>query len=157
MSHILLELVQPYISSYKISGQDLTRPWGGFYYINNNDLDRFVKQYFRGVVVNMNRFLSPKILIINSNKRLSWQYHHRREEIWSVLVGPVGIVRSDNDEETPMIIVNTGDIIKIGKEERHRIVGLDNPAIVAELWSHTDESHLSDENDIVRVQDDFKR
>lgn len=160
-----------YIKHYTISGQDTNRPWGGFYYIDDRDLDRFVAQYFSVVVSEKNKGLSvgikealnekvpisPKILVVSPGKRLSWQYHHRRKEIWSVLVGPVGIVRSKTDDETDMVVVDTGDIITIDKEERHRIVGLDNYAVIAELWCHCDINNPSDEMDIIRVQDDFKR
>jgi hypothetical protein len=41
--------------------------------------------------------------------------------------------------------------------ERHRLVGLDQLGIVAELWQHLDPAHPSDEEDIVRLQDDFGR
>lgn len=41
--------------------------------------------------------------------------------------------------------------------ERHRLVGVDEWGIVAEIWQHTDAAHPSDEDDIVRVQDDFGR
>ena len=30
--------------------------------------------------------LSPKILIVNPNSKLSWQYHHRRAEIWRCII-----------------------------------------------------------------------
>jgi hypothetical protein len=45
----------------------------------------------------------------------------------------------------------------LAQGERHRLVGLDAQAIIAEIWQHTDASHPSDEDDIVRVQDDFGR
>ena len=35
--------------------------------------------------------------------------------------------------------------------------GLDETSVVAEIWQHTDATHPSDENDIIRVQDDFGR
>ena len=38
----------------------------------------------------------------------------------------------------------------------HVVIGLKDYGIVAEIWQHTD-SLPSDEDDIVRVQDDFKR
>jgi hypothetical protein len=34
---------------------------------------------------------------------------------------------------------------------------LDKQAIIAEIWQHTDAAQPSDEEDIVRVQDDFGR
>ena len=146
-----------YIMDYNIIGEDLMRPWGGFYYISPVDLERFIREYFPNIIIDIKQSLSPKILIIDKGKRLSWQYHNRRKEIWSVLKGPVGIVRSFDDNESNTIIAQTGEIIIIEKLERHRLVGLDVQAIVAELWWHIDKNNLSDENDIIRLQDDFKR
>ena len=42
-------------------------------------------------------------------------------------------------------------------KERHRLVGLDKIGVVAEIWIHTDLNNPSDENDIVRISDDYKR
>ena len=50
-----------------------------------------------------------------------------------------------------------GDVIQLKQGERHRLVGLDGWGIIAEIWRHTDEAKPSDEEDIVRVQDDFGR
>jgi mannose-6-phosphate isomerase len=36
-------------------------------------------------------------------------------------------------------------------------VGLEDYAVVAEIWQHSDADNPSDENDIVRLQDDFGR
>ena len=56
-----------------------------------------------------------------------------------------------------MEIFNIGDTITLQQGERHRLIGLDEFAVIAEIWQHTDANHLSDEDDIVRVQDDFGR
>ena len=101
--------------------------------------------------------LSPKILIIAPNKRLSWQYHHRRSEIWKVVNGQIKVVTSHDDVERKEKILKEGDEIRLYKGERHRIIGLEEYAVVAEIWIHTDKDNPSDENDIVRVQDDFNR
>ena len=50
-----------------------------------------------------------------------------------------------------------GDKIEIAQGERHRIIGTDEYAVVAEIWIHTDKDNPSDEDDIVRIQDDFNR
>ena len=49
------------------------------------------------------------------------------------------------------------DIIQLKQAERHRLLGLDGWGIVAEIWRHTDAENPSNEEDIVRVQDDFGR
>ena len=50
-----------------------------------------------------------------------------------------------------------GSEMCIRDRERHRLVGLDKIGVVAEIWIHTDLNNLSDENDIVRINDDFNR
>jgi hypothetical protein len=37
------------------------------------------------------------------------------------------------------------------------LIGLDQQALVAEIWQHTDPKNPSNEEDIVRLQDDFGR
>ena len=102
------------------------------------------------------KHLSPKILIVKPNSRLSWQYHNRRAEIWQVYKGKVGVVQSTMDIETVMQTYLPGDQIKLEQGMRHRLVGLENYGVVAEIWQHTD-SVPSDEYDIIRIQDDFGR
>ena len=101
--------------------------------------------------------MSPKILVVAPEKRLSWQYHHRRAEIWRIIEGRAGVKRSPNDTEGELEILNVGDTITLQQGERHRLIGLDDYAVIAEIWQHTDANHPSDEDDIVRVQDDFGR
>ena len=144
-----------HVNKYIITGSE-TRQWGQFFYIDKQDLQLFINTYFKNVIVDCNLPISPKILIINPGQRLSWQYHNRRKEIWSIIKGPVKVVHSHDDVERYVKIYNTGDIVVIQNKERHRLVGLDADAVVAELWCHTD-INLSDEKDIVRIQDDYHR
>ncbi|HSV09188.1 MAG TPA: hypothetical protein VLI68_00370, partial [Hanamia sp.] len=88
---------------------------------------------------------------------LSWQYHHRRAELWKVIYGEVGIITSETDEERDIQTKKEGDIIVLKKGERHRLIGLESWGVLAEIWKHTDKNAPSDEEDIVRVQDDFGR
>ena len=101
--------------------------------------------------------MSPKILIVKPNVRLSWQYHNRRAEIWQVYRGTAGIIRSDSDVENKMKVYNEGDQIVIQQGELHRFIGLEKYSVVAVIWQHTDKDNPSDEEDIIRVQDDFGR
>ena len=101
--------------------------------------------------------LSPKILLISPGIRLSWQYHHRRAEIWQVVQGSVGVISSATDVEGELRILKAGDEIRVKQGERHRLVGLKEWGVVAEIWQHTNPDYPSDEDDIVRVQDDFGR
>ena len=143
-----------------VVSSDFTRPWGGFFVIDENQAQEFANLYFDGLDVSDLRVsgkLSPKILLVKPEARLSWQYHHRRKETWRVVNGPVGIARSLTNEQGPFKIFETGNKVVMEKGERHRLIGLKNWGVVAEFWQHTDLNHPSDEEDIIRVQDDYKR
>ncbi|MFN4145805.1 MAG: phosphoheptose isomerase [Runella sp.] len=145
---------------FEIIKQDDARPWGGFFVINEVQTPQFAAHYFPMVELSslqITQKLSPKILVVAPHKRLSWQYHHRRAEIWRVLSGTVGVVTSDTDDETPLQTYLPGQVITLQQGERHRLVGLEEWGVLAEIWQHTDPLHPSDEDDIVRVQDDFGR
>ncbi|WP_448633340.1 hypothetical protein [Pedobacter panaciterrae] len=76
--------------------------WGGFFVIDEEQAQQFANVYFEGLNVDdlkISGKLSPKILIVAPNTRLSWQYHHRRAEIWRVVNGTVGVITSDTDEQ----------------------------------------------------------
>ena len=144
----------------KVIDKDIKRPWGGFFVISEDNAQDFSNIYFNGLnteELKVSGKLSPKVLIIAPNKRLSWQYHHRRSEIWKVVGGQIKVVTSHDDIERKEQILKEGDEIRLSKGERHRIIGMDEYAVVAEIWIHTDKDNPSDENDIVRIQDDFDR
>jgi len=156
-SKIEKDLIRNNIGIEKI---DNTRPWGGFFVINEEQSQDFADIYFDGLSVEKLKIggkLSPKILIVAPKVRLSWQYHYRRAEIWQVIDGIVGVKRSLTDEEGDLEEYVKGQQIKLEKGERHRLVGLDNWGIVAEIWQHTDSLNPSNEEDIIRLQDDFGR
>ncbi|MBK8609472.1 MAG: phosphoheptose isomerase [Chitinophagaceae bacterium] len=160
------ELIFEHIAEYlhhhhlKISKQDNTRPWGGFFVIEESDAPKFIELYFPHLTqeaLSISGKLSPKILVVAPEKRLSWQYHHRRAEIWKLIGGTAGVAVSNSNEEQEPQYFNIGDIIQIKQRERHRLIGLANWGIIAEIWRHTDAENPSDEDDIVRLQDDFGR
>ena len=101
--------------------------------------------------------LSPKILLLQPNKKLSWQYHHRRSEIWKLIEGEAGIIRSDTDVEGEQQQMIKDEIVELKKGERHRLAGQNQWGIIAEIWIHTDVENPSNEDDIIRIQDDFGR
>ena len=145
---------------FKIISKDFERPWGGFLVIAEDQSQDFSNQFFKGIDVETLKTggkLSFKILIVKPKGRLSWQYHRRRAEIWKVFKGECGIIRSDTNKENEMKTYGKGDQIKLKQGERHRLIGLEDFCLVAEIWQHTDKNNPSNEEDIVRVQDDFGR
>lgn len=148
------------LEGFNVVNRDENRPWGGFFVIDEAQAQQFADTYFDGLdiaTLKIGGKLSPKILIVAPNARLSWQYHHRRAEIWQVVTGTVGIKTSETDEEGELKTYSPNDQIKLHQGERHRLIGLDDWGVVAEIWQHTDANNPSDEDDIVRVQDDFGR
>lgn len=145
---------------FQIMQEDQTRPWGGFFVLDESQIQKFRDQFFASVQLSESQLqnkLSPKILLVAPGKRLSWQYHHRRAEIWKLIGGEGGIVTSTTDQEGSLMEMQLDQVIELSQGERHRLVGLDNWGVVAEIWMHTDTNNPSDEEDIVRVQDDFQR
>jgi len=148
------------LQKFRIIAKDEKRPWGGFFVIDETQSELFIKEFFADIKeteLSAPYRLSPKILVVAPGKKLSWQYHSRRAELWKVIGGEVGIVQSDTDEENELRKYKPYSIIKLNKGERHRLIGLDSWGVVAEIWQHTDPAHPSDEEDIVRLQDDFGR
>ncbi|TRX00181.1 cupin domain-containing protein [Flavobacterium gawalongense] len=146
--------------NFTVVKQDETRPWGGFFVIDESEASAFAAKFFPHLdmeAIKITNKLSPKILVVAPHKRLSWQYHFRRAEIWKVLSGVVGVKTSATDEEGEIQELTPGTFIQMDKGERHRLIGLDSWGIVAEIWQHTDPENPSDEEDIVRLQDDFGR
>ena len=148
------------IEGFNVVNRDETRPWGGFFVIDEAQAQQFADTYFDGLDTDSLKIggkLSPKILIVAPNTRLSWQYHHRRAEIWQVVWGIVGVKTCHTDLEGELKEYHSKDQIKLQQGERHRLIGLSDWGVVAEIWQHTDAENPSDENDIIRLQDDFGR
>jgi mannose-6-phosphate isomerase len=148
------------IKGFKIIGKNLEKPWGAYLLIDENQTKKFIEKYFSHIDLPKLDFslkMSPKILLVAPGKRLSWQYHRRRREIWTVLQGPIEIVINNTNELVPGQQYDNQDFIDIKLGERHRLVGLNDWGIVAEIWLHTDANNPSNENDIVRIEDDFNR
>ena len=147
-------------NDFNIINSDQSRPWGGFFVIDETQSQKFIDFFFKNVDDSQKQSsgkVSPKILIVEKGKRLSWQYHYRRSELWKVIGGRVGVIQSENDRETAIQTKSVNEIITLQQGERHRLIGLDSWGIVAEIWKHTDYNNPSDEDDIVRLQDDFGR
>ena len=150
---------------YTIVEEDTKKPWGAYFRMDSTDSDRFIEEFFPGLTIAEAKLgrddveLSPKFLLVAPGQRLSWQYHARRAERWRFLT-PGSYYRSHNDDLGEIISVNAGEVVQFDAGERHRLcANTDHQSytLVAEIWQHTDVSKLSDEADITRLQDDYKR
>lgn len=160
-----VETVGKYITDngYSIVELNDEKPWGAYFRFDNDNADAFIAEFFPGLTPIEARLgrddleLSPKILIVSPGQRLSWQYHNRRAERWAFLTDGA-YNKSMNNDEGELFSARAGDVVQFDRNERHRLVGQsDTYALVAEIWQHTDPAEPSDEDDIVRLQDDYKR
>lgn len=152
-----------YDAGYELVEVNADKPWGAYLRIRSDQADRFVEEFFPGLTAEEARLgvegaeLSPKFLIVKPGERLSWQYHHRRAERWTFLTD--GAYRkSATDEEGERIEAKASEVVQFKTGERHRLEGMpDGVVLVAEIWQHSDIENASDEDDIVRVSDDYQR
>ncbi len=149
-----------YGSGLSIVGLDFERPWGGFFLIHEDEAPWFIQKFFpneQAELAAAGLQLSPKILVVEPGKRLSWQFHDFRAEYHRVIEGPVGYCLSDTDEQPEPRRYSVGDLIRIPQGTRHRLIGMNDWGVVAEIWQHTDPAHPSEEKDNHRLQDDSGR
>jgi mannose-6-phosphate isomerase len=154
--------VEGYLSKegFIIINIDQSRPWGGFFVLDESQIEKFRAAYFPDIKLSteqLSQKLSPKFLVVAPGARLSWQYHHRRSELWQLIFGEAGLIRSQTDEETRLEVMGLNQTISLQTGERHRLVGMGNWGVVAEIWVHSVPSNPSDEDDIVRLADDYAR
>lgn len=90
-----------------------------------------------------------KKISVNPGQRLSYQYHHQRQEFWTVVEGEAVVVL-DGEEHT----LKYGQSIFIPLGAKHRIENRGNePLIFVEVQTGT----YFGEDDIVRIEDDYQR
>lgn len=150
-------------TGYTIVEKNTDKPWGAYLRFDSNQADDFVIDFFPGLSPEEARLgidgaeLSPKFLIVKPGQRLSWQYHDRRAERWCFLT-PGGYRKSSTDEEGERIEAESGEVVQFARGERHRLEGRQEGfVLVAEIWQHSEPDAPSDEDDIVRLADDYQR
>ena len=94
-------------------------------------------------------YCKVKRIVVNPGHRLSYQYHHKRREQWTVVEGTLTIVLDDLEHT-----IKTGGSIFIPLEAKHRAWNkTDKPVTFIEVQTGT----YFGEDDIVRLEDDYKR
>jgi mannose-6-phosphate isomerase len=91
-----------------------------------------------------------KQLIVNPEQKLSYQYHDKRAEVWTIVAGSATIILDDEK-----VFRNYGETIRIPKGSKHRIINEDkfkNLEII-EVQHGT----YFGEDDIVRIKDEYNR
>jgi mannose-6-phosphate isomerase len=90
-----------------------------------------------------------KRIEVQPGHRLSYQFHHKRQEQWTIIEGNANVIL--NDEE---ISLSYGESIFIPQGAKHRIMNQSDKLVVfIEVQTGT----YFGEDDIVRLQDDYER
>ena len=107
------------------------RPWGSYFVLDDAETHKV------------------KRIEVKPKGRLSYQYHYKRSEVWTMVKGEA-IVTLDGKR----IPLNAGEVIEIPREAKHRIENLgDETLVFIEVQLGT----YFGEDDIVRIEDDYER
>ena len=91
-----------------------------------------------------------KRIFVTPGQRLSYQYHHKRQEAWTVVSGIARITIDDVTED-----YNPGDTVLIPLGSKHRMANPHESEVMVLIEVQT--GTYFGEDDIVRVQDDYDR
>jgi mannose-6-phosphate isomerase len=105
------------------------RPWGRFEKFHENQV------------------CTVKIIYVNANSRLSLQYHAHRWEFWRILKGTAEV---ELDHKTSLMAEGENVIIPCGC--KHRVKAVNDACVILEI-----SYGKFDENDIIRIEDDYCR
>ena len=90
-----------------------------------------------------------KRIVVNANQQLSYQYHHKRQEHWTVVEGQAEVVLDDVTYS-----LTAGEHIFIPLQAKHRIK---NPGAEPLVFIEVQTGSYFGEDDIVRIVDDYGR
>jgi len=107
------------------------RPWGKYEVLIDSD------------------YCKVKRITVNPGGRLSYQYHYKRSEVWTVVAGIATITLDDE-----INWYDYGKSVKIPQGMKHRVENKEEkPLIFIEVQHGT----YFGEDDIVRIEDDYDR
>ncbi|OGG63439.1 hypothetical protein A3C21_02505 [Candidatus Kaiserbacteria bacterium RIFCSPHIGHO2_02_FULL_59_21] len=109
------------------------RPWGEFYGWDSG------------------RGWNLKTVYVRPGKRLSLQYHRFRSEWWMLVEGDATAIIATKGGKTRRSELRKGVFFKVRKGAIHRLASKNGGVVVEIAFGDFDE------NDIVRVEDDFGR
>lgn len=107
------------------------RPWGSYYVLEDTNTYKV------------------KRIEVNIDGRLSYQYHNKRAEVWTIVQGKALVTLNDKDYE-----YNTGEVVIIPLQAKHRIKNIGKEKLIFIEVQH---GTYFGEDDIVRIEDDYNR
>ena len=107
------------------------RPWGKYYVLEDEENYKL------------------KRIEVNAGHRLSYQYHHHRQEFWTVVQGEAVVVLDGVEH-----VVKYGESIFIPLGAKHRI---ENRSAELLVFIEVQTGTYFGEDDIIRLEDDYAR
>lgn len=107
------------------------RPWGCFFVIHDQ------KDY------------KLKRIEVNPNEKLSYQFHNKRSEAWTIIEGEGNVTIDDK-----VFKVKQGDTLTIKKLSKHRIHNTSQKVLI---FIEVQTGEYFGEDDIVRIEDQYNR
>lgn len=107
------------------------RPWGKYYVLEDKPTHKV------------------KRIEVNPDQRLSYQYHHHRSEVWTIIQGQALVILDDEEHH-----LTAGEVILIPQGAKHRIK---NPGKELLIFVEVQHGTYFGEDDIIRIQDDYSR
>lgn len=107
------------------------RPWGQYWVLADSETHKV------------------KRIEVKSGGRLSYQYHHKRSEVWTIVEGKAIITLDGIEKE-----YNVGDVAIIPQGVKHRIENKTQDKVV---FIEVQYGTYFGEDDIVRIEDDYNR
>lgn len=111
--------------------EESKRPWGEYEILK--DLDS----------------CKVKMIQVNPGHRLSYQFHYKRDENWTVVEGEAKVTIDDVD-----YILKAGEHIFIKRNRKHRVA---NESTEILKFIEVQTGDYFGEDDIVRIEDDYQR
>jgi len=94
-------------------------------------------------------YCKVKHVWVNPGHRLSYQYHHFREERWMIVLGKALVILDGHSFE-----YQKGDVVTIPLKAKHRIGNVGTDILV---FIEIQQGSYFGEDDIVRLEDDYHR
>ena len=90
-----------------------------------------------------------KKITVKPGERLSYQYHHKRSEVWTVVAGVATMTLNDS-----VGYYHYGETILIPQGTKHRV---ENRGMDDLVFIEVQHGTYFGEDDIVRIEDDYNR
>ncbi len=119
-------------NDFNITGYQEERPWGSFTNLLDED------------------YCKVKIIVVKPQQQPSYQYHHKRSEVWTIVSGQGMVTLSGKTNE-----VSAGNVVIVPVGEPHRIKNTSETEDL--IFIEVQKGSYFGEDDIVRLEDDYDR